>query len=293
MSCVGAVPVELLVDLVGQPEQGQLAQGGEVADPEVVAERGVDLLRRVDVAVRHPAAQRLRGHVDQLDLVGRADDLVGHGLPLGDAGDLLDDVVERLQVLDVDRGQHGDAGVEQLLDVLPALGVAGAGHVGVRQLVDEGDLRAAGQDGVDVHLGEGRRRGRSASGGAPPPGRRACAAVCSRPWVSTKPTTTSVPRPLRAVGLLEHREGLADAGGGAEVDAQLSACHSSIFPLRSLPRDCLVEGQVELEHVDRRLAQEAERPAGGVLARSAAGPWPRRCRVPGRPGAPAARRTRG
>ena len=67
---LGAVPVELLVDLVGQPEQGQLAQRGEVADPEVVAERGVDLLRPVDVAVRHPPAQRLGGHVDQLDLVG-------------------------------------------------------------------------------------------------------------------------------------------------------------------------------------------------------------------------------
>ena len=86
---LGAVPVELVVDLVGQPEQGQLAQRGEVADAEVVAQRGVDLLRLVDVAVRHPPAQRLRRHVDQLDLVGPADDLVGHGLPLRHAGDLL------------------------------------------------------------------------------------------------------------------------------------------------------------------------------------------------------------
>ena len=102
--------------------------------------------------MRHPPAQRLRGHVDQLDLVGAADHLVGHGLPLRHAGDLVDDVVERLQVLDVDRGDHGDAGVEQLLDVLPALGVAGAGHVGVGQLVDQGDLGAAGQHRVEVHL---------------------------------------------------------------------------------------------------------------------------------------------
>ena len=79
---LGAVPVELLVDLVGEPEQRQLAQRGEVADPEVVAERGVDLLRLVDVAVGHPPAQRLRGHVDELDLLGPADDLVRHGLAL-------------------------------------------------------------------------------------------------------------------------------------------------------------------------------------------------------------------
>ena len=56
---VGAVPLQALVDAVREPEQGQLAQGGEVADPEVVRQRGVDLLGLVDVAVRHPTAQRL------------------------------------------------------------------------------------------------------------------------------------------------------------------------------------------------------------------------------------------
>ena len=84
----------------------------------------------------------------------RADDLVGHRLLLLDAGDLRDDVVEALQVLDVDRGDHGDARVEQLLDVLPALRVPAARGVGVRELVDEHHLRVARQHGVDVELGE-------------------------------------------------------------------------------------------------------------------------------------------
>ena len=79
---VGAVAVELFVDLAGQPEQGELPQRGQVADPEVVPQRGVDAVGRVDVAVGHPPAQRLGGDVDQLDLVGGADDLVRHGLPL-------------------------------------------------------------------------------------------------------------------------------------------------------------------------------------------------------------------
>ena len=78
MSCCCAVALQRLVDLVGGPEQGELAQRGEVADPEVVAQRGVDLLGGVDVAVRHPAPQRLGRHVDELDLVGRADHRVGH-----------------------------------------------------------------------------------------------------------------------------------------------------------------------------------------------------------------------
>jgi len=57
-----------------------------------------------------------------------------------------------LQVLDVHRRPHVDAGVQQLLDVLPPLGVARALHVGVRQLVDQHQLRLAGQSRVEVEL---------------------------------------------------------------------------------------------------------------------------------------------
>ena len=77
-----AVVLERLVDAVGDPQQRELAQRGEVAGPEVVRERGVDLLGRVDVAVRHAPAQRLRRHVDELDLIGLAHDLVGDRLAL-------------------------------------------------------------------------------------------------------------------------------------------------------------------------------------------------------------------
>jgi hypothetical protein len=73
--------------------------------------------------VGQPPAQRLRRDVDQLDLPGAAHHLVGHGLPLPHAGDPFDDVVQRLEVLDVHRGQDVDTRVEQLLDVLPTLRV--------------------------------------------------------------------------------------------------------------------------------------------------------------------------
>ena len=106
-----AVALEGLVDPVREPEEGQLAQRGEVARAEVVRQRGVDLLGLVDVAVGHPTAQRLGRHVDELDLVGGgAHHVVRHGLALLDPGDRLDDVVERLQVLDVDGRDHVDAG---------------------------------------------------------------------------------------------------------------------------------------------------------------------------------------
>ena len=83
-------------------------------------------------------------------------------------------------------------GVEQLLDVLPALLVARAGDVRVRELVDERDLRLPGEDRVDVHLLERRAAVldclRGTTSRSP-----TCSAVFGRPCVSTKPTTTSSP----------------------------------------------------------------------------------------------------
>ncbi len=84
-----------------------------------------------------------------------AEDAIGEPLLDADVGGPLDLVVETLEVLDVDRGDDVDPGVEQILDVLVALGVAAAGGVGVGQLVDQADGRPAGQDGVEVHLAEG------------------------------------------------------------------------------------------------------------------------------------------
>ena len=89
--------------------------------PEVVAERRVDPLSGVDVAVRDPAAQRLGGHVDEFDLVSTANDVVGDRLALLDPGDPRERVVERLEVLDVHGGDDVDARVEECLDVLPPL----------------------------------------------------------------------------------------------------------------------------------------------------------------------------
>ena len=142
-----------------------------------------------------------------------------------DAGDLLDDVVHRLEVLDVDRRDHVDAGVEQLLDVLPALLVLRARHVGVRELVDERDLGLARQDRRRRPSPRRSRRGTRSPCAGTTSRSPICSAVFARPWVSTKPTTTSVPRSRAPVALVEHGEGLADARRGAEVDAELPASH--------------------------------------------------------------------
>ena len=79
--------------------QCDLAEGGQVLDPEEVVERGVDPLGRVDLAVAQAVQERLGGEVHEDDLVGVVEHRVGHGLPNADAGQLADAVVEALEVL--------------------------------------------------------------------------------------------------------------------------------------------------------------------------------------------------
>ena len=199
--------------------------------PEVVGQRGVDALRCVDVAVGKPAPQRFRRDVDQLDLVGGANDLVGHLLLLLDAGDLGDDVVEALQVLDVDRRDDRDARVEQLLDVLPAFGVPAAGGVGVGELVDEDHLRLRAAARRRRRARGSACRGTRCSAAARPRCPSSSSAVFLRPCVSTTAATTIGAALQPAVRLAEHRVRLADAGRRAQVDAQLAALLLVVGPV--------------------------------------------------------------
>ena len=95
----------------------------EVAGTEVVAKGGIDSLRRVDLARGQPLPNAFLGQVHQLDLVGPPHHFVGNGLPLDDVGYLENDIVERVEMLDVEGGQDVDAGFEQRVDVLPPFGV--------------------------------------------------------------------------------------------------------------------------------------------------------------------------
>ena len=120
-------------------------------------------------------------------------------------------------------------GLEQLLDVLPALLVPRARDVRVRELVDERDLRPPREHRVDVHLLEHRAAVVDAAARGTTSRSPICAAVLRRPCVSTKPTTTSSPYSRRRRPSFEHRERLADAGRGAEVDAEraLAPCRKA------------------------------------------------------------------
>jgi hypothetical protein len=58
----GAESLRVAGQLGGQPQQGQLAQSGQVSDPEPARQRVLRLLRRVDASARRPPG--LRGRQD-------------------------------------------------------------------------------------------------------------------------------------------------------------------------------------------------------------------------------------
>src|SRR5262249_40285627 len=204
----------------GHQPQPDLTHRGQVPRPEEVGEGGVYLVAPVDVAVAHPLAQRLGRYVDELDHVRAVEHTIGHRFADGDPGDLLDQVLDALEVLDVDGGDHVDPGVPEVLDVPPALVVAQAGSVRVRELVDQGDLGPARQDRVEIHVLQGR-----------------AAVLHLHPWHHLQALQKlDCPRPpigldeghdhvvamaQQFVRLAQHGEGFAGPGRRAEVDLQL------------------------------------------------------------------------
>ena len=218
-----AVARRLLADFVGHGAQRQLAQRRQVALAEEVRERLFDLLGPVDLAFAQPVAQLLDRDVDVDDFVGALEERVGHRFAHAHAGDLGDRVVQRLEVLDVDGGHHVDAGVEDLEHVLVALLVAAARHVGVRQLVDDAHLRRARAMTASTSISSSvtprysiLRRGIDFE------------VLQLRLGVRATVGLDEADHDVEAAGaqrvrLPQHLVGLADAGRGADVDAQAGA----------------------------------------------------------------------
>ena len=214
--------LDVAVDMGGGAAEGDFAEGEQVAFLEEAVECALGGVGAVDAAVDQPLAQLGGGDVDQLDLVGEFEHVIGQGFGGADAGDAGNVVVEAFQVLDVERGPDGLAGLQQLGDILPALGVAAAGGVGVGEFVDQQQAGVGGQRGVEVELLEDLaavfylaagqqlevgdlRLGFGAAMGFDHAGQYI------------------VELGGAAAGLVEHFPGLADARGRAEEDLQAAS----------------------------------------------------------------------
>ena len=99
--------------LRGRPQR-QLAQRDQIALGEEVLRRPLGLLGAVDLPLAEAFQQFLGGDVHQLDLVRLFQHRIGQRLADAHAGDPLDDVVDALQVLDVQRRVDVDPRIQQL-----------------------------------------------------------------------------------------------------------------------------------------------------------------------------------
>ncbi|MNP00422.1 hypothetical protein D3C76_922120 [compost metagenome] len=140
------------IDLSSGGLHGQLAQGGEVGLRKIRIDGRPSLLGHVHLAFTQAFEQLSRRQVDQHQLERFLQHPVRQGLAHLHAGDVADLVVEAFQVLDVDRGIDVDACSQQFLDILPALGVAAAGHIAVGQFIDQGQTRRSREQAVKVHF---------------------------------------------------------------------------------------------------------------------------------------------
>ena len=188
----------LFVDPLRRATQREFAQRGQIAGREIVTDCALGLVRHIDLAVLQALDQVVRRQIDQFDVVGLVDDRIRHRLAHPDPGDPRDDVVQAFDVLDVERGVDIDAGSDQFIDIHVALGMPAARRVGVRQFIDQRQLWASCQQGVEIHLLQHaplystRCRGITSMPSS-------SASVSFRPWVSTTPTTTSMPSCKRAL----------------------------------------------------------------------------------------------
>ena len=178
-------------------------------------------LRQIDLAVLQALDQFFRSEVDEDDVVGVAQHGVRHRLAHDDAGDARDDVGEAFEMLDVERRPDIDARVEQFLDILPAFRMPAFGRVGVREFVDDDELRAGASERRRVEFLEScaligddaARQDLEPFESAP--------AVSARPCVSTSADDdVDAFVASSAAGALQHGVGLADARRRAEEDEQ-------------------------------------------------------------------------
>ena len=184
-------------------------------------ERALGLLRHVDLALLQALDQIVGGEVDKLDGVGAVEDRVRYGLPHADAGDLRHHVIQAFDVLDVERRVDVDALAQQLFDIEIALGVPAARGIGMGELIDERQVRAARDERVEVHLLERVILvfDRAA--------RKDFKAVEQRLGLFAAVRLDHADGHVRAIfgsgaGLLQHLVGLADARSGTEEDLQAS-----------------------------------------------------------------------
>lgn len=187
-----------------------------------MAERARRFGGHIDLAFLQSLDQLVGRQIDDFDL-SIVEHAVGHGFAHTNTSEARDDVVQAFDVLDVERGEHIDAGIEQLHHVLPAFGVATARRIAVRKLVDQRQGGAAGKHRIDIHLVQ--RVALIGHGAARDDLERRDQRLGFGPAMRFDDRNHDIAARPQPLGTLpQHFEGLADAGGSAQENLQPAAC---------------------------------------------------------------------
>ena len=127
------------IDLVGAAPQGDFPQCGQIWNGEKVRHGPLGLLLAIDLAAFQPFHQFGRLDIHDLHLIGPVKDRIRNPLPDGDAGDGGHRIVQTFNMLHIDGGIDIDAGLQQLVHILIALFMPGAGGVAVGQFVHQNE----------------------------------------------------------------------------------------------------------------------------------------------------------
>ena len=215
----------LVVDPLSGAAKRELPQCGQIAGSEEILGRPPGRLRHIDLALMQALDEFVGGQIDQNDVGGLLQHPVGNGLAHDNSGDARDNVGEAFEMLDVERRPDVNAGVEQLLHVLPALGVTAIGGVGVSEFVDDDQLGLARQRRVEIEFLDRPAMvlDLPTRQDFKPMNERARLGAAVGLDQADNDVNAFV---LEAARVLQHRVGLADAGRGAEEHLQ---------PAHSLP----------------------------------------------------------
>ncbi len=222
---------QLLIDTLRSAPQREFAQRGQVGRRKEIGQRAFRLLRNVDFSLLEALDQIVRRQINQFDRIGAIEHGIRHGFTHPDMGDLRNDIIQAVNMLDVDCGVDVDAAAQQLFDIKIPLGMTAALGIGMGELIDQNDLGAPDDDGIEVHLLQPLPLVLE------PATRNDLQSFEQRfgffaPMSFDDSDDDDVAVFLPSVGLLKHLVGFADAGRRAHEDSKLA--DAAIFLSRRL-----------------------------------------------------------
>ena len=129
----------LLIDPLCGTAEGKFTQRIEVPLVEKLLDCPRCHIRDVDFPVPQPLEKFRRGKIDNFDLGCFIDHPVRNCFSHEHAGNLGNNIIEALDMLDIQRCVDIDTGIKQFLYILVTFGVPGTGNIRVSKFVDKNE----------------------------------------------------------------------------------------------------------------------------------------------------------